>query len=150
MRHQPDNLTLVILSRNLPSLGIANLRIREQLLEISSQRLAFTAGEAKTFFDHRLQHPVAESESQRLCDDVAGWATALPLIALSERQSNTPTHQSARRLAGINASHLSDYPVDQVLNCVDGATRQFLLRSAVLRSMNDRLIAAVTGEENGQ
>ena len=30
LRHQPENLTLVVLSRNLPQLGIANLRVRDQ------------------------------------------------------------------------------------------------------------------------
>jgi LuxR family maltose regulon positive regulatory protein len=150
IRHQPENLTLIILSRNLPSLGIANLRVREQLLEINSQSLAFTPQEAKQFFDCRLQQPIGADDSQRLCDEVAGWATALQLIALTERQSNTPTHQSAQRLAGINASHLSDYLVDEVLGYVDSATRNFLLRSSVLRSMNDTLIARLTGEENAQ
>ncbi|EFZ5903516.1 transcriptional regulator, partial [Shigella flexneri] len=33
---------------------------------------------------------------------------------------------------------------------VDLATRHFLLKSAILRSMNDALITRVTGEENGQ
>lgn len=150
IRHQPENLTLVILSRNLPSLGIANLRVRDQLLEINSQSLAFTHQETGAFFAARLQQPMAEVDSQRLCDEVAGWATALQLIALSARQSNTPAHQSAQRLAGINASHLSDYLVDEVLDCVDEGTRNFLLRSSVLRSMNDALIARLTGEENGQ
>jgi len=150
IRHQPENLTLVILSRNLPSLGIANLRVRDQLLEINSQSLAFTHQETGAFFAARLQQPIADVDSQRLCDEVAGWATALQLIALSARQSNTPAHQSAQRLAGINASHLSDYLVDEVLDCVDEGTRNFLLRSSVLRSMNDALIARLTGEENGQ
>ncbi|MEI2681333.1 HTH-type transcriptional regulator MalT [Erwinia aphidicola] len=150
IRHQPENLTLVILSRNLPSLGIANLRVRDQLLEINSQSLAFTHQETGAFFAARLQQPIAEVDSQRLCDEVAGWATALQLIALSARQSNTPAHQSAQRLAGINASHLSDYLVDEVLDCVDEGTRNFLLRSSVLRSMNDALIVRLTGEENGQ
>lgn len=48
IRHQPENLT-VVLSRNLPQLGIANLRVRDQLLEIGSQQLAFTHQEAKQF-----------------------------------------------------------------------------------------------------
>ena len=150
LRHQPENLTLVVLSRNLPQLGIANLRVRDQLLEIGSQQLAFTHQEAKQFFDCRLTSPIEASESSRLCDDVAGWATALQLIALSARQNNSPTHQSARRLAGINASHLSDYLVDEVLNSVDLTTRHFLLKSSLLRSMNDALIVRVTGIENGQ
>lgn len=150
IRHQPENLTLVVLSRNLPQLGIANLRVRDQLLEIGSQQLAFTHQEAKQFFDCRLSTPIEQADSSRLCDDVAGWATALQLIALSARQSNTPTHHSARRLSGINASHLSDYLVDEVLDNVDADTRNFLLRSSILRSMNDALIVRVTGEENGQ
>lgn len=33
-------MTTVVLSRNLPQLGIANLRVRDQLLEIGSQQLA--------------------------------------------------------------------------------------------------------------
>ena len=150
LRHQPENLTLVVLSRNLPQLGIANLRVRDQLLEIGSQQLAFTHQEAKQFFDCRLTSPIEASESSRLCDDVAGWATALQLIALSARQNNSPTHQSARRPAGINASHLSDYLVDEVLDSVDLSTRHFLLKSSLLRSMNDALIVRVTGIENGQ
>ncbi len=40
--------------------------------------------------------------------------------------------------------------VDEVLDNVDTDTRQFLLKSALLRSMNDALIVRVTGEENGQ
>ncbi len=150
IRHQPENLTLVVLSRNLPQLGIANLRVRDQLLEIGSQQLAFTHLEAKQFFDCRLNTPIEPADSSRLCDDVAGWATALQLIALSARQNNTSAHHSARRLSGINASHLSDYLVDEVLDNVDADTRNFLLRSSILRSMNDALIVRVTGEENGQ
>ena len=150
LRHQPENLTLVVLSRNLPQLGIANLRVRDQLLEIGSQQLSFTHAETKQFFDCRLASPIEAAESSRLCDDVAGWATALQLIALSARQRNNATQHSARRLAGINASHLSDYLVDEVLDNVDSQTRNFLLKSSLLRSMNDALIARVTGEENGQ
>ncbi len=77
IRHQPENLTLVVLSRNLPQLGIANLRVRDQLLEIGSQQLAFTHQEAKQFFDCRLSSPIEAAESSRICDDVSGWATAL-------------------------------------------------------------------------
>ncbi|STW97058.1 HTH-type transcriptional regulator MalT [Kluyvera ascorbata] len=150
LRHQPENLTLVVLSRNLPQLGIANLRVRDQLLEIGSQQLSFTHAETKQFFDCRLAAPIEAAESSRLCDDVAGWATALQLIALSARQRNNATQHSARRQAGINASHLSDYLVDEVLDNVDPETRNFLLKSSLLRSMNDSLIARVTGEENGQ
>lgn len=129
LRHQPENFTLVVLSRNLPQLGIANLRVRDQLLEIGSQQLAFNHQEAKQFFDRRLSSPIEAAESSRMCDDVAGWATALQLIALSARQNHTSAHHSTRRLAGINASHLSDYLVDEVLDNVDVSTDIFYLKA---------------------
>ncbi|MBD8214495.1 HTH-type transcriptional regulator MalT [Erwinia persicina] len=154
LRHQPENLSLVVLSRTLPPLGIANLRVREQLLELNAAHLAFTHPETQQFFDNRLKDPIDQVDSSRLCDDVAGWATALQLIALSARQSSTPsrqsTQQSARKLAGLNASHLSDYLVDEVLDRVDTPTRDFLLRCSLLRSMNDALIVRLTGDGNGQ
>lgn len=115
----------MVLSRNLPQLGIANLRVRDQLLEIGSQQLAFTHRGGETIFDCRLTSPIEADDSSRLCDDVAGWATALQLIALSARQNNSSAQHSARRLAGINASHLSDYLVDEVLDNVDARTRNF-------------------------
>lgn len=40
--------------------------------------------------------------------------------------------------------------VDEVLDSVDPSTRNFLLKSSLLRSMNDALIVRVTGCENGQ
>ncbi|MDN0027925.1 HTH-type transcriptional regulator MalT [Serratia marcescens] len=150
LRHQPENLTLILLSRTLPPLGIANLRVRDQLLEMGTQQLAFTHQEAKQFFDCRLAAPMEQQDSSRLCDEVEGWATALQLIALSARQSASSAQLSAKRLAGLNASHLSDYLVDEVLDHVDADARAFLLRCSVLRSMNDALIVRLTGEDNGQ
>ncbi|MEX9621817.1 HTH-type transcriptional regulator MalT [Proteus mirabilis] len=150
LKHQPDNLTLVISSRNVPQLGVANLRVQEQLLEIDSQHLAFTHPEAKQFFDNLLEIPLETSECQRLCDDVAGWVTALQLIALSAKQDSHAAKHSARRLSGINSSHLNEYLVDEVLDNVNGEMRRLLLTSSLLRSMNDALIARISGTENGQ
>ena len=150
LRHQPENLTLIMLSRTLPPLGIANLRVRDQLLELGMQQLAFNHQEAQQFFDCRLSVPLEQGDSSRLCDEVEGWATALQLIALSSRQPNSSAQKSAKRLAGLNASHLSDYLVDEVLDQVDSNARAFLLRCSVLRSMNDALIVRLTGEDNGQ
>ncbi|MDN0094342.1 HTH-type transcriptional regulator MalT [Yersinia rohdei] len=150
LRHQPENLTLILLSRTLPPLGIANLRVRDQLLELGMQQLAFNHQEAQQFFECRLSVPLEQGDSSRLCDEVEGWATALQLIALSSRQPNSSAQKSAKRLAGLNASHLSDYLVDEVLDQVDSDSRAFLLRCSVLRSMNDALIVRLTGEDNGQ
>ncbi len=48
----------MVLSRNLPQLGIANLRVRDQLLEIGSQQLAFNHQEAKQFLTVAFRRPL--------------------------------------------------------------------------------------------
>lgn len=150
LKHQPDNLTLIILSRHLPSLGVANLRVREQLLEIDSQQLSFTHEETRQFFDYRLCGQVANEHSDRLCDEVSGWVTALQLIVISSHQSELSDARDGRALSGIQANHLSSYLSDEVLNRVSDKTRQFLLRCSILHSMNHYLINCVTEEEFGQ
>ncbi|CUZ84084.1 ATP-dependent transcriptional activator malT [Serratia marcescens] len=67
LRHQPENLTLILLSRTLPPLGIANLRVRDQLLEMGTQQLAFTHQEAKQFFDCRLWRRRWNSRTAAAC-----------------------------------------------------------------------------------
>ena len=128
LRHQPETMTLVVLSRNLPQLGDRQPTGARAVTGNRQPTVGFTHQEAKQFFDCRLA-PIEADDSSRLCDDVAGWATALQLIALSARQKNTSAQHSARRLAGINASHLSDYLVDEVLDNVDARTRSFLLKA---------------------
>lgn len=154
LRHQPENVSLVILSRTVPPLGIANLRVREQLLELTTLQLAFNHQETQQFFDYRLKDPIDQSDSRQLCDEVAGWVTALQLIAFSARQSagspQQTVRQSASKLAGLNAGHLCEYLSDEVMDREDCATRDFLLRSSVLRSMNDALIMRLTNGEFGQ
>ena len=134
LRNQPDNLTLVVISRALPPLGIANLRVREQLLELDNRLLAFNHAEAQQFFCNRLPTPMDEQESATLCDDVEGWATALQLIALSSPDSRATAHQSARKLSGLNTSYLWEYLAEEVMDRIDEPTRDFLLRCSVLRS----------------
>ena len=149
LRNQPDNLTLVVISRALPPLGIANLRVREQLLELDNQLLAFNHQEAQQFFCNRLTTPMDEQESATLCDEVEGWATALQLIALSSPDSRSTVHQSARKLSGLNTTYLWEYLAEEVMDRIDAPTRDFLLRCSVLRSMNDSLVAKLTGRQDG-
>ncbi|WP_320153575.1 HTH-type transcriptional regulator MalT [uncultured Tolumonas sp.] len=149
LRNQPDNLTLVVISRTLPPLGIANLRVREQLLELDDQLLAFNHQEAQQFFLNRLPTPMDEQESATLCDEVEGWATALQLIALSAPESRSSVHQSARRLSGLNTTYLWEYLAEEVMDRIDVPTRDFLLRCSVLRSMNDALVTRLTGRQDG-
>ncbi|WP_386695435.1 MULTISPECIES: HTH-type transcriptional regulator MalT [unclassified Lonepinella] len=150
IRHQSDNMTLILLSRSVPPLGIANLRVQEQLLEIDAGQLPFNHQESIAFFQSRLDAELIEPEITALCDEVEGWPTALQLISLSVKQQNTSLQDAAKRLAKLNNSHINEYLNDEVLNKLDQTARKFLLQCSVLRSMNEALVQHLTGVTNSR
>lgn len=150
IKHQPENMTLVLISRSVPPLGIAGLRVQEQLLEIDVHQLSFTHQESIAFFHSRLGAELKENEIISLCDEVEGWPTALQLISLSAKQSankssHSPLQDTAKKLSKSNNFHINEYLNDEVLNRVDQETRLFALQCSILRSMNEELVRQVTG-----
>lgn len=145
IRHQPHNMTLILISRSVPPIDIAKLRVQEQLLEIDINQLSFNHQESLLFLQNRLDTPLSDSEVASLCDHVEGWPTALQLIGLSAKQHNTSLHEAVKRLSKLNNLHISEYLNDEVLNHIDQETKDFLLRCAILRSMNEKLVYQLTG-----
>ncbi len=158
IKHQPENMTLILISRSVPPLGIAGLRVQEQLLEIDVHQLPFNHQESVAFFQSRLGSELAEKDIISLCDEVEGWPTALQLISLSAKQAMNkkpdavalPLQDTAKRLAKYNNFHINEYLNDEVLNRVDPETRLFVLRCSILRSMNEELVQQVTGLANSR
>ena len=156
IRHQPTNMTLILISRAIPPLGIAGLRVQEQLLEIDVQQLPFNHQESLAFFRSRFGDELQENEIIALCDEVEGWPTALQLISLSAKQAKlgsngvSPLLGMEKRLAKLNNFHINEYLNDEVLNHVDEETRTFVLQCSILRSMNENLVKLVTGFANSR
>lgn len=154
VKHQPNNMTLILISRAVPPLGIASLRVQEQLLEIDINQLVFDHQESAAFFQARLGSELNQKDIIALCNEVEGWPTALQLISLFvKNKSHTlqvPLQDIAKRLAKSNHFHINEYLADEVLNKVDEDTRLFILRCSVLHSMNESLVKAVTGEQNSR
>ncbi|MBF0752392.1 MULTISPECIES: HTH-type transcriptional regulator MalT [unclassified Pasteurella] len=150
IRHQPPCMTLILISRSVPPLGIAGLHVQEQLLEVNSHQLSFSHSESVEFFQSRLNQSIATPDITELCDDVEGWPTALQLISLSAKQQNISLKDAAKRLAKLNNFHINDYLNDEVLNRIDRNMRLFILRCSILRSMNETLVQQVTGELNSR
>ncbi|MDG2944564.1 HTH-type transcriptional regulator MalT [Exercitatus varius] len=152
IKHQPSNMTLILISRSVPPLGIASLRVQEQLLEIDMNQLMFDHSECIEFFQTRLGSELKQQDVISLCNEVEGWPTALQLISLfaknKSRALQVPLQDIAKRLAVSNNYHINEYLADEVLNKVDNNTRLFILRCSVLHSMNEYLVQAVTGEKN--
>ncbi|MEF1205688.1 transcriptional regulator MalT, partial [Photobacterium damselae] len=131
LKHMPDNLTLVLTSRTQPPLNTANLRVRDQLIEVDNEWLAFDEEETERFFGQRIKNDVEPQVLHTLRSQVEGWPSALQLIALHAQQKPQHLAQSALSMAQFNRGHLWDYLAEEVFDQLDDETQQFLLQCSV-------------------
>ncbi|WP_373779135.1 HTH-type transcriptional regulator MalT [Glaesserella sp.] len=149
LKHQPNSMSLVLLSRLSPPLSITNLRIHDRLLEIDVHQLAFTPNETRRFFEQKLNETLSDDVIFALCDRVEGWATALQLMIFAIKQNAELLHFPEKLLAKLNQQHIADYLNEEVFHYVDPEVKLFMQRCAILRSMNEKLVVAISRDENG-
>ncbi|WP_394126686.1 HTH-type transcriptional regulator MalT [Vibrio hepatarius] len=148
LKHMPDNLTLVVTSRAAPPLGTANLRVRDLMIEIGDELLAFDTEETTRFFNQRVADGIDDTTATNLRNYVEGWPSALQLIALQAQHQHKTLAQSAESFSEFNHAHLWDYLVEEVFDLLDQETRQFLLQCSVLDHFNDHLVSELTKRED--
>ncbi len=148
LRHQPAFLTLVILSRTTPPIGVAQLRMQGRMHEVTSRDLAFTPDEAQQYFDKRLRYEISRENIERANRRVEGWVSALQLLATA---ANTASDFSTNvdQLAEGN-QFIFDYFDELVQQSVNEQERNFLLRTSVLDRFNAFMVLHVAGQDDGQ
>jgi LuxR family transcriptional regulator, maltose regulon positive regulatory protein len=148
LKHMPDNLTLVVTSRANPPLGTANLRVRDLMIEIDNEMLAFDTEETTRFFNQRISEGIDDLTASNIRDYVEGWPSALQLIALQAQHQKMPLAQSISSVTQFNHTHLWDYLVEEVFDLIDEETRHFLMQCSVLESFNDVLVSELTNRHD--
>ncbi|MDN3681990.1 HTH-type transcriptional regulator MalT [Vibrio tapetis subsp. quintayensis] len=148
LKHMPECLTIVVTTRATPPLGTANLRVRDLLIEIDNESLAFDNEETTRFFNQRVTEGIDDDTANTLCTYVEGWPSALQLIALQAQHQKRTLAQSAVSVTQFNHAHLWDYLVEEVFDLLDSETRQFLMQCSVLDTFNDALAAELTKRED--
>lgn len=146
IKHQPINMTTILISRTVPPLNLAKLRVRELLLELNITQLPFTREESFQFFQQRSDQPLSETVINSLCDQVEGWPTALQLVNLYARQQQMSLNDAVKSIPKIHSHQISEYLNDEVFNKIELKLRRFLLHCALLHSMNEFLVEKITGE----
>src|SRR5690606_41870221 len=79
--------SLVIISRTLPPRGIAQLRMKGQMTEITSKHLALDADEAQRYLEQRLPFEVSREHSERAVRRVEGWRSEEHTSELQSREN---------------------------------------------------------------
>lgn len=148
LRHLPSHLTLVLISRTLPPVGVAQLRMKGQLIEVTSRDLAFDADEAQQYFENRLPFELSRESIERAVRRVEGWISALQLLS-SAAHTRGDFSDSVEQLDQGN-QHIFDYFDELVGQALTDQQRTFLLRTSILDRFNAGMVMRVMDDADGQ
>jgi LuxR family transcriptional regulator, maltose regulon positive regulatory protein len=133
--HLPDHMHLVIASRIDPSIPLARLRARGQMVEIRADDLRFSFDEANLFLNQVMAMDLLDKDVAALGERTEGWVVGLQLAAISmQGLEGEGLSKFVRRFTGSNR-YIQDYLVDEVLGKCSEETKEFLLKTSILGRM---------------
>jgi LuxR family maltose regulon positive regulatory protein len=143
LSHLPPKMHVVITSRYAIPFSLSNLRIRNQLSEISSQEIRFTEEETAKFFKRVIPVCLSGDQIGQLVRYTEGWVGGLQLFGLSFRGKESTDGLSD--ILNRVCHEATDYLVDEIINVQPPKVRTFLQTTALLDRFNADLCREVTG-----
>lgn len=145
LEHIPPHMHLVLLTRTDPTLPLARLRARNQIIEMRATQLRFSIDETAVFLKESMGLDLSGAEIAALEARTEGWIAGLQLAALTLK-GHTDTHNSVTAFAGSHA-YIMDYLAEEVLQHQPERVSSFLLQTSILNSMCAPLCDAVLDTE---
>ena len=146
--HLPPSVHIVLTTRSDPSLQLARLRARGELVELRASDLRFTTGEVAAYFAQTGGTVLDDADVAALASRTEGWIAALQLAALSLQNRPDPS----AFIAGFSGDnrYIVDYLVEEVLARQTDQVRTFLLQTSILDRLTGDLCDAVTEQTGGK
>lgn len=144
----PGHAHFVLSSRADPPFPLSPYRLRDELLEIGRDDLAFTLDEATELLERLAGRSLPPAHVHSLWSRTEGWAAGLQLAGLGLR--NHPDPEAFVSDFRGSDRFVAEYLVEEVLSTLTPERRRMLLRLGVLDDMCAELVEAVTGSADGQ
>jgi len=148
LNHLPANLHLAILSRSDPPVSLSRLRSQNELVELRSSDLSFSANDAFVFLNKKLKLDLSIEDIELLETKTEGWIAGLQLSALS-MQGRNDLSKFIRALAGDNR-YIMDYLLEEVLSKQDKEIEEFLIGTSMLEQVSGELADSLLLTNNSQ
>jgi len=148
LEHISDNVHIVVLTRSDPGLSISRLRSQNQMVELRSSDLSFSANDISILFNKKLKLGLSFDDVNSLETKTEGWIAGLQLTALSI-QGREDISEFIRDFKGDNR-YIMDYLMEEVLKNQTDDTKEFLLQTSLLEQMCAPLCNAVLNRNDSQ
>jgi DNA-binding SARP family transcriptional activator len=135
IQENPGFVRFFLLSRTQPPLGLEPLKIKQDLIAINNEDLAFTLDETRSFF---RTSDMGVKEVEKILRITEGWAGGLILVSESVRRSH-----DLERLPDHLSSEAFSYFSREIYDDLPSVTRQFLMKTAVFDVLDTRMLTEV-------
>ena len=146
LRYMPPNLHIILINRHQPPLSLGRLRVRDQVVEISAEKLGFTQKETEQYFAEVIPVKLSVDEVRELARYMEGWVSGLRLLALvltTEEENGNLTE------ALIKVSReVTEYLAREVIDVQPPRVKAFLEATALLERFNVEVCAEIAGVQD--
>lgn len=127
----PDNMHLVLSSRQIPELPLARLRARRDLVELNVADLRFQSPEVERLFNQLFELDLSRDDLNTLENLTEGWIAGLQLAALVLRSPESEKTTIAHLVESFHGGHqyVFDYLAQEVLNRQEPELRRFIVQT---------------------
>lgn len=130
LEHLPQQMHLVIITREDPPISLARLRARGQLSELRAADLRFSFSETADFLSKVMGLNLSDKDIADLENRTEGWVTGLKLAAIS-MQGQIDKAGFIRNFTGSHR-YILDYLIEEVLEQQPKKVQHFLLCTSIL------------------
>ncbi|MCC7159157.1 MAG: tetratricopeptide repeat protein [Ignavibacteria bacterium] len=144
VRELPDNLMVVIISRQLPKLNLSHFRAKRQLIEISQKELALTKDEITSLASGVYSKIISDQMLDYLESSVGGWITGIHMVLQATENGGEDKNECLRSIP----ANLFDYFAEEIFGKLDFEVQDFLLKTSHLRNFDSELCGYVLQIDN--
>lgn len=139
IEHAPATFHVIVVSRTVPSLRLAKLRMSDALGELTEDDLRFSRQETAHFLvKGRVSLPEGYLDS--FCETACGWPIALKVAVLNLRRLG---EEGLDQLPDVVGSFSSDYLYEEAVDQQPAFVKQFMLATACLDSFSVSIAASL-------
>lgn len=140
----PTGITFFLISRGDPPRSLARLRANSNLLAIDWNKLRLTLNESGEIVKKRGRGALPKKLLAQFHARTGGWAAGLVLMTEVLKTRGI----DAQGQGAAAPQEIFDYFAGEVLDKLDGATREFLLMTSLLPTMTEETARKLTGQDN--
>lgn len=133
-----ENIKIFMLTRQMPQLNFAWLKLAKSLFVLTNDDLSFTLDETRDFFMHKSG--VSQEDIEKIHRVTDGWAGGLTLVSESFRQLKGKFNLPDRLTAEV-----FNYFSHEIYQQLESSTRQFLIKTAVLDIIDPEIVEHLFG-----